>query len=117
MADLTALEQQITDRTAQVAVIGLGYVGLPVACLLASVGFRVTGLDINQARIDKINAGISPIEGIEPGLAELVAQVTQASNLKATTRYDDIATARVILIAVDTPVQADTHQPLYHALL
>ena len=67
---LTTLHAAIENRTARLAVIGLGYVGLPVAALFAQQGFQVIGVDIKQQRVDLINRGISPIEGKEPGLSE-----------------------------------------------
>ncbi len=54
-------------------VVGLGYVGLPVAACFAQVGFSVTGLAVDEHKVVQINAGFCPIEGDEPGLAELVA--------------------------------------------
>ena len=65
---LQDLNKKIEDKTAKIAVIGLGYVGLPVACEFARVGFDVLGVDVLEDRVEKINQGISPIEGNEPGL-------------------------------------------------
>ena len=71
------LQKKIEDHSAKLAVIGLGYVGLPVAALFAQRGFNVTGVDVKAERVDRINQGISPIEGDEPGLAELIAGVVK----------------------------------------
>jgi UDP-N-acetyl-D-mannosaminuronic acid dehydrogenase len=114
---LATLNQRLELRSATVAVVGLGYVGLPVACLLAEVGFQVVGVDINQLRVAEINDGICPIRGIEPGLAELVTAVVTTGNLRATTDYAALTSAQVILIAVDTPVDDLTHRPHYQALI
>jgi UDP-N-acetyl-D-mannosaminuronic acid dehydrogenase len=114
-APLERLRQKIADRTAQLAVIGLGYVGLPVACVFAESGFAVVGLDIKADRVATINAGLSPIEGDEPGLPELVAKVIADGRLQATTDYAALREADVILICVETPVDQD-HRPSYHAL-
>jgi UDP-N-acetyl-D-mannosaminuronic acid dehydrogenase len=110
------LQQQIESRSAPLAVIGLGYVGLPVACLFAKSGFQVIGVDLNAERVGEINAGISPIKGIEPGLNELVSDVVRKGSLRATTTYQELTSARIILIAVDTPVESETHQPLFRSL-
>lgn len=110
------LQQTIENRSAPLAVIGLGYVGLPVACLFANAGFQVTGIDLNAERIAEINAGISPIKGVEPGLSELVEQVVGAGRLHVTADYAELAFARVVLIAVDTPIEVATNKPLYRAL-
>lgn len=113
--NLVELKQKIEDKSARIGVIGLGYVGLPVACLFAEAGFKVTGVDIKNERVAKINAGISPIEGKEPGLAELLASVIASGNLKATTNYEELRDCDVFLIDVETPVDED-HIPRYKAL-
>jgi UDP-N-acetyl-D-mannosaminuronic acid dehydrogenase len=109
------LERKISARSARIAVIGLGYVGLPVACEFARVGFDVIGVDLKRDRIDKINAGISPIEGDEPGLQDLLADVVAAGKLRASTSYDDLRDADVITLNVETPVSED-NRPRYVAL-
>ncbi len=105
----------IEQRQAVIGVVGLGYVGLPVACMFAQAGFRVVGLDIKADRVALINAGVSPIEGDEPGLAEMLDAVVRGRRLHASTEAAALADADVVLIAVDTPVEAD-HQPRYDAL-
>ena len=112
---LAELRGVIEDRSAKVGVIGLGYVGLPAACLLAEARFDVTGVDLKADRIELINKGISPIEGDEPGLAELINGVVSAGRLRASTTYEDLAGADVVLICVETPVDAD-HRPRFAAL-
>ncbi len=110
------LIQAIQRKQARVVVIGLGYVGIPVACMFARVGFRVTGLDVVADKVGKINACISPIEGKEPGLPELIAQVVQSGYLCATTDPTVCREADVVLISVETPVDDETKVPHYNAL-
>jgi UDP-N-acetyl-D-mannosaminuronic acid dehydrogenase len=110
-----SLNEKIQAKTAKVAVIGLGYVGLPVASMLADVGFQVIGVDLKEERIKLINEGISPIEGKEPGLSELISSVVQKGNLIATKEYQDINDSDIILIDVETPID-ETHVPRYVAL-
>jgi len=112
---LAELKAKINDRSAKLAVIGLGYVGLPVAALFAQKGFQVIGVDIKQQRIERINQGVSPIEGKEPGLSDLIASVVDSGKLVATTDYQPLRDADIILIDVETPVN-DEHVPEYHAL-
>jgi UDP-N-acetyl-D-mannosaminuronic acid dehydrogenase len=112
---LAALRSAVADRSASVGVIGLGYVGLPAACMLAAAGFKVRGVDVDAGRIEIINSGHSPIEGDEPGLADLVSQVVASQHLRAGTAYADLAGADIVLICVDTPVDAD-HRPRFGAL-
>jgi UDP-N-acetyl-D-mannosaminuronic acid dehydrogenase len=75
------IQQRIIDRSARLAVIGLGYVGLPVACAFAQVGFDVIGIDVINKRIEQINHDISPIPPNEPELADLLASVIRTGRL------------------------------------
>ncbi|HVC77912.1 MAG TPA: nucleotide sugar dehydrogenase [Candidatus Micrarchaeaceae archaeon] len=109
------LRSALEDRSAAVGVIGLGYVGLPAACMFASAGFRVNGVDLDGPRTEVINSGRSPIKGDEPGLAELLSQVVASKHLRTSTDYADLAKADIVLICVDTPVDSD-HRPRFKAL-
>jgi nucleotide sugar dehydrogenase len=111
-----ALREAIAACTARLAVIGLGFVGTPVACKFAQAGFRVTGIDVVPEKVAKVNAGVSPIEGKEPGLKELLAEVVQAGRLRATTDYGVCREVQVIFIVVETPVDEVTKRPRYRAL-
>ncbi len=115
MSSLAALRAAVADRSAGVGVVGLGYVGLPAACILADAGFKVNGVDLDGARTEMINSGRSPIEGDEPGLADLVAQVVASHRLQTSTAHANLTEADVILICVDTPVDVD-HRPRFKAL-
>lgn len=112
---LSELIVKIQRQEARLAVIGLGYVGLPVACAFAEAGFNVIGIDLLQDRVAKINAGISPIEGHEPGLAELLQKAISSGRLQATTDYQLLDDRDVILIDVETPVD-ENNVPRYQAL-
>lgn len=113
---LINLQRKIDDKTAHIAQIGLGYVGLPVACMFAKSGFRTTGLDVIAERVEKVNQGINPIEGIEPGLADLIETVVGDGNLHCTTDVSELHDADVVIVAVQTPVEDDTHKPRYENL-
>jgi UDP-N-acetyl-D-mannosaminuronic acid dehydrogenase len=107
---------KISPKTTHIAVCGLGYVGFPVALLFAKAGFQVTGVDVNEEKIRKINRGGNPIEGKEPGLKELIGQVKKTGRFQATTDPASYQEAQVIIIAVETPVEEETHEPAYRAL-
>ncbi len=105
----------------RITVIGMGYVGIPCAALLADVdGFQVTGLQRRSKRsgwkIDHLNAGKSPFEGDEPGLDELIARVVAKGSLKVTEDVDVLKTSDVILIDVQTPTD-ENHVPQYESLI
>ncbi|HCR72778.1 MAG TPA: nucleotide sugar dehydrogenase [Anaerolineae bacterium] len=113
--NLNELHQKIENKTAEIAVIGQGYVGLPVAALFANKGFLVTGVDVRPDLVDKINKGINPIDGKEPGLADLLREVTESKKLRATTNYTELEVHDIFIIAVETPVD-ENHIPRYEAL-
>jgi len=89
----------------KVVMMGLGYIGLPTAALIASRGIRVQGIDVNQSVVDTINEG--KIHIVEPALDGLVKHVVERGLLKASTTVE---TADVYLIAVPTPFKGD-HVP------
>jgi len=82
----------------KVSVIGLGYIGLPTAAVIASRGMNVIGVDVNQHAVDTINAGNVHI--IEPDLDIVVRSAVQAGNLRATTIPEK---ADAFMVAVPTP--------------
>ncbi|MCK5378640.1 MAG: nucleotide sugar dehydrogenase, partial [Acidobacteria bacterium] len=95
------LLQRINDGQATVGVIGLGYVGLPLAIAFADKGFPVLGFDIDQAKVDAVMRGESYIKHLN---GEGLSRVVQAGTLKATADFSRLATADVVLICVPTPL-------------
>ncbi|MGO4956334.1 UDP-N-acetyl-D-mannosamine dehydrogenase [Luteococcus sp. Sow4_B9] len=88
----------------KVAVIGLGYIGLPTAAVLARAGLDVVGVDVSDKHVDAVNRGELPF--VEEGLGEVVAEVVKAGKLTAT---KETPKADVYIIAVPTPF-ADGHK-------
>jgi UDP-N-acetyl-D-mannosaminuronic acid dehydrogenase len=113
---MNELRQKIKNKSVKVVVIGLGYVGLPLACLLAKAGFSVVGINRGKEKVDLVNKGKSPIKGKEPGLDQLLEKVIKSGKLIATTDYSVCKEADVVLIAVETPVDPKKHVPKYEAL-
>lgn len=97
------LATKIADKTARVAVIGLGYVGLPLAAGFARAGYPVLGLDVDQRKIDALNAGRSYIQDVD---SADVAAVVQAGRFVATNDYDRLRDVEAIFICVPTPFDA-----------
>jgi UDP-N-acetyl-D-mannosaminuronic acid dehydrogenase len=112
---LASLRARIADRTARVGFVGLGYVGLPAACLFADAGFAVVGVDRKEERVRRVASGVSPIEGDEPELAPILARVIASRALTVSTDVVALASCDVVIVCVDTPVEAD-HRPRYGAL-
>jgi UDP-N-acetyl-D-glucosamine dehydrogenase len=95
------LLQKIEDKTAVIGVVGLGYVGLPLAVEKAKAGYRVIGFDIQQKRVDMVNQGINYIGDV---VDEELAQIVQEGRLSATTDYDYIKDVDAVAICVPTPL-------------
>lgn len=98
----SALKSKIDSKSAKIGVIGLGYVGLPLAVELAQAGFEVTGFDISQKRVDQINRGESYIGDISN--ATLKPLVGQSGKLKATTVFANLKNIDCVSICVPTPL-------------
>ncbi|MEO8333661.1 MAG: nucleotide sugar dehydrogenase [bacterium] len=98
---------RIADRSATVGVIGLGYVGLPLAVEFARAGFKVVGFDVSERVCDLLNSGKSHIQDVPS--AE-VAEFVKSGHFLATTVAADLATCDAVSIAVPTPL-GKTHDP------
>jgi len=97
-----ALEQKLTDRTARTGVIGLGYVGLPLAVELARAGFTAVGLDLDARKVNLINKGESYIPDVP---THEVAEFSKAGRLSASTDAGVLRTVDTINICVPTPLR------------
>ena len=96
------LLDRVTSRKAAIGVIGLGYVGLPLAVEFARQGFNVSGFDVDEWKTGQINAGNSYI----PDVAQKdLAEVVKAGRLRGTSRMAELATMDVIDICVPTPLR------------
>src|SRR5258707_2423693 len=96
-----ALEQRLENRTARLAVIGLGYVGLPLSVELAQAGFEVVGIDIDEARVRQLNEGRSYVQDVAS--ADVQALVRQ-KRLIATTDFSVLKRCDTVNICVPTPL-------------
>jgi UDP-N-acetyl-D-glucosamine dehydrogenase len=96
-----SLRQLIADRTATVAVMGLGYVGLPLAAAIARVGFRTIGFDVDATKIADINAATSYIDAVSDTLLD---ELVQRGSLRATMEVGELTSCDVIIICVPTPL-------------
>ncbi|HET9482247.1 MAG TPA: nucleotide sugar dehydrogenase, partial [Candidatus Polarisedimenticolia bacterium] len=96
------LKEKIRQRRARVGIIGMGYVGLPLAVEFARAGFEVHGIDLDPSKIREINAGRSYIADVtDPEVGELVA----SGKLSATTDFEIVRKIDCVVICVPTPLR------------
>ena len=107
------LKGKIRDRTARVGVIGLGYVGLPLAVEFASKGFDVTGFDVDRSKTDEINAGRSYILDVN---TEDVRACVEAGRFRATTDMSSLKDMDAIDICVPTPLRTTKDPDLSYVI-
>jgi len=97
-----SLMARFRDRRARVGVIGLGYVGLPLAVVLAEAGYTVTGVDLDAAKVDRLHRGESYIEDIP---SSTVAGLVRDGRLHASTEFSSLSDAEGVSICVPTPLR------------
>ncbi|MGQ9514442.1 MAG: nucleotide sugar dehydrogenase [Thermoproteota archaeon] len=100
----------------KIVVVGMGYVGVPVAIAFAKAGFSVVGINRSKLKVDQINKGISPIGGQEPGLSSLLRRMLKAGRLRATQSFSECRDAYAIIVAVQTPFDKALGKPDYSPL-
>jgi UDP-N-acetyl-D-glucosamine dehydrogenase len=96
------LEEKIRNRTARVGVVGLGYVGLPLAVEFAKAGFTVTGIDVQESKVAQLNQGESYVQDVPNAT---LRPLVEARKLRATTDFSAVADLDTINIAVPTPLR------------
>lgn len=107
LAQNCSLRDKIRNRTARIGVIGLGYVGIPVALKLAEAFDNVIGLDIDQPKVTMLNTSQYPMKGNEPGIQELLEKVRADGRFKATATATHLADCDIYLLIVDTPLNEE----------
>lgn len=95
------LRQLLVSRRARIGVIGLGYVGMPLALTAWTAGFEVLGLDVDAAKVEKLNAGTSYLAHISH---ETISRAVNAGRLAATSDFAELAAVDAIVICVPTPL-------------
>ncbi|WP_420335126.1 nucleotide sugar dehydrogenase [Roseibium sp.] len=100
-ARVEKLIQRIEHRDYQIGIVGLGYVGLPLALAAVNAGFRVLGFDINENRVAQLNEGKSGIEHIED---QAIETAIRNNMFRATSTFSELSEPDAILIAVPTPL-------------
>ncbi|MCC6366360.1 MAG: nucleotide sugar dehydrogenase [Bryobacterales bacterium] len=96
------LAAKLRNRSAQVGVIGLGYVGLPLAVEFAKAGFHVTGIDVQEQKVEELNRGVSYVQDVP---SEVLAPLVEAGRLRATADFAALSRLDTVNIAVPTPLR------------
>ncbi len=100
-------------KTAELAVVGLGYVGLPLAMQFARSGVTVVGLDIDAAKVESVNAGNSYIKHIE---SEAIAKLTNEKTFFASTDFSRVKEVQAVIICVPTPLNKNREPDISYIL-
>ena len=96
------LEEKIRTRQAKVGIVGLGYVGLPLAVEFAKAGFTITGIDLSDSKIARVNAGDSYVGDIPNAV---LAPLVEAGKITATTDFSVVRDLDTVNICVPTPLR------------
>jgi UDP-N-acetyl-D-glucosamine dehydrogenase len=95
------LHARIDDRTAVIGIVGMGYVGLPLALTFVEKGYRVVGFDVDRSKVDALSAGRMYIKHLEP---QRLAKAVESSRFRATEDFARLAEADALIICVPTPL-------------
>ena len=102
---MSGLKQKLLDKTAKLGVVGLGYVGLPLAVEKAKAGYKTIGFDIQPSKVDMVNAGKNYIGDV---VNEDLETLVKSGLLSATCNFAEVAQTDCVAICVPTPL--DEHQ-------
>lgn len=102
---MSQIKEKLLNKTATLGVVGLGYVGLPLAVEKAKAGFRTIGFDVQESKVDMVNAGKNYIGDV---VNEDLEEIIKSGILSATTDFAHVASADAVCICVPTPL--DNHQ-------
>ena len=95
------LKARLAARTAEVATLGLGYVGLPLSVEFAQAGFAVTGFDLSADKVNGVNRGESHIKDVP---SARVKELVDRGRLRASRDFDELGRADALIICVPTPL-------------
>jgi len=113
LVNIDELEQKFLNAEARIAVVGLGYVGLPLISALYSKGFDIVGFDIDEKRVEGINSGQSPIKHIE---SSHIKELVDSGKFTATTSVEKLGEVDAIIICVPTPLTKQREPDLSYVI-
>ncbi len=102
MSNKETLIKNLQEKKARIAILGLGYVGLPLAVVFGEAGFRVTGIDPDTRKVDALNKGVSYIPDVK---TEAIAALVKSGNLTATADFSVLKEMDAVSICVPTPLR------------
>jgi len=103
----------VLEKSRGVTVIGLGYVGLPLAIAAAGCGYRVTGIEVDESRLKALNAGTSPVDDVS---RDDIREVVESGLLRFTSDFSSVSESDFVIACVPTPINEEA-QPELGALL
>ncbi len=104
MESIGLLKQKFLDKNACVSVVGLGYVGLPLAVAFSEAGFNVIGLDVSEEKIESLNMGLSHVEDVPSEKIMNLVDKNKPGNIFFTHDYTDLSGSDAVIICVPTPL-------------
>jgi UDP-N-acetyl-D-glucosamine dehydrogenase len=107
------LKEKIRDRSAKVGVVGLGYVGLPLAIEMANAGFHATGIDLVKEKVDSVNSGVSYVLDVS---SEALQSVVRANRIRATQSLAAVEGLDTLNICVPTPLRKNKDPDLSYVI-
>ena len=107
------LQEKIRDRSAKVGVVGLGYVGLPLAIEMANAGFHATGIDLVKEKVDSVNSGVSYVLDVS---SETLQTVVRANRMRATQSLAAVEGLDTLNICVPTPLRKNKDPDLSYVI-
>lgn len=111
--NLAEIIKKFETAQACIAVVGLGYVGLPLVDALFSKGFDIIGLDLDTTRVDQLNNGVSPIKHIR---SERIKEIAESGKFRATITPERLAEADAVIICVPTPLTKQREPDLTYVI-
>ena len=100
---MNSIKEKLMNKTATLGVVGLGYVGLPLAVEKAKAGYKTIGFDVQQSKVDMVNSGKNYIGDV---VNEDLDAIVKSGRLSATTDFSMVASADCVCICVPTPLDA-----------
>ena len=107
------LKEKIRERSAKVGVVGLGYVGLPLAIEMAHTGFQVTGIDLVKEKVDSVNSGVSYVLDVA---SEALRSAVSANRMRATQSLAAVEGLDTLNICVPTPLRKNKDPDLSYVI-